>query len=430
MPHYSSTMPLRGATVLCHYATSAPSDALRDDAAPAISQVMNQQLHPSPIRTTRSNWFAWNTMQKRLPRNIRNIIDSNRDLLPSDAGRLALLADEISGGHLIPEPALPAPDYEEWLEQYRPHAGEHWHDTEWFFGETYAFRLILDACRYFEHSRDPFFYIKQAEYDADTVFEPVRAFADTQHADPAGPRESVIRALHTAVWGNRSDLSFSAGGQVNRERGDAGLLIVNDDAAAADTLLASTRPAHIVMDNSGAELAGDLVLALELIRHTGVDVVLHLKMHPTYVSDTTVADFHHFVQTARTSSDGRVSAYGNSLHEAFVQGRIRLAPDSFWCSTGFLQVMPARIEKSLEGAGMVIFKGDFNYRRVVRDTVWPADTPLRAAMGNVALSPLLLLRTMKSDVTAAIPAAVYEELDRRDPGWRINGHRGLIQLVP
>ena len=78
---------------------------------------------------------------------------------------------------------------------------------------------------------------------------------------------------------------------------------------------------------------------------------------------------------------------------------------------------------------MAIFKGDLNYRRAVRDTIWPADTPLRAAMGPVALPPVLLLRTMKSDVTAAIPAAVYRDLDQTDPQWRTNGRRGLIQLA-
>ncbi|TVR32065.1 MAG: protein-glutamate O-methyltransferase family protein [Spirochaetaceae bacterium] len=390
---------------------------------------MNRQPEPSPIRTTESNWFAWNTMQQRLPQNIRNIIESNPDLTAADSSRLAELAQQISSGQPIPAPTLPAPDYQEWLEQYLPHAGEHWHDTEWFFGETYAFRLILDACRYWEHARDPFFYVKQAEYDADVVYEPVRVFADMQDRQPAATVESMIRALHAAVWGNRSDLSFSAGAELNRQRGDAELLIVNDDSAAADMLLGAGGPVHIVMDNSGAELAGDLVLALELIRHTAVDLVLHLKIHPTYVSDTTVADFHHFVRSARNSRDARISDYGNALHNAFEQGRIRLAPDAFWCSTHFLEEMPPHIAQTLEGAALVIFKGDLNYRRVVRDTIWPADTPLRSAMGAGPAAPILLLRTMKSDVTAAVPAEVQRRLDQVDPEWRINGHRGVIQLA-
>lgn len=389
---------------------------------------MNRQLTPAPIRTTRSNWFAWNTMRTRLPKNIRNIVDSNPDLSAKESAGLRSLADRIAGDDIIPAPALPSPDYEEWLEQYQPHAGETWHDTEWFFAETYAFRLIMDACRYWEHHRDPFVHIKKAEFDADVVFEPVRAFFDLQSAGPSDPRESLVRALHTAIWGNRSDLSFSAGGSLDRT-GDAELLIVNDDGAAAELLLAAKRPIHIVMDNSGAELAGDLLLALELLEHTAADVVLHLKIHPTYVSDTTVADFHQFVSHASASADPRVASYGRSLHNAFERGRIVLAPDSYWCSTHFLTGMPLRIRQTVADAGMVIFKGDLNYRRVVRDTIWPAGTPARTAMGPAQIGTALLLRTMKSDVIAGVPAAVHAELDRVDPQWRINGQRGVIQLI-
>lgn len=367
-------------------------------------------------------------MHSRLPKNIHNIVDSNPDLSGADGKRLRSLAEEIAGDALIPPPTPPAPDYDEWLEQYKPHAGERWHDTEWFFGETYAFRLILDACRYWEHNRDPFFYIKQAEFDSDAAFEPVRLFADLQQNDPACPRDSLIRAMHASVWGNRSDLSFSAGGELNREAGDTELLVVNDDTAAAEILMQAHGPVHIVMDNSGAELAGDLILTLELLQR-GLNVVLHVKVHPTYVGDTTVADFHHFVETACESEDSRVYSYGAALRQAFESGQITLAPDSYWCSTYFLDQMPNRITQSLSGAGMVIFKGDFNYRRVMRDTPWPAGTPAVAATGQVELPATLLLRTMKSDVTWGIPQHVLDELDRAEPQWRTSGERAVIQLL-
>ncbi|MFW5994858.1 MAG: ARMT1-like domain-containing protein [Spirochaetia bacterium] len=389
---------------------------------------MHAEQSPSPIRTTESNWFASNTMHSRLPKNIYNIIESNPDLSPADARRLEALAEAIARNEVIPELTPPAPDYDDWMEQFQSHSGERWHDTEWFFGETYAFRLILEACRYWEHNRDPFFYIKQKELEAGVAFEPVRNFSDVQAYDPVAPRESLVRALHASTWGNRSDLSFSAGGELDREAGDAGLLIVNDDTVIADELLDTHAPVHIVMDNSGAELAGDLILTLELIRH-GLDVVLHVKLHPTYVSDTTVADFHHFLETAAGSDDPRVHRYGRALRDAFEAARITLAPDSFWCSTRFMTDMPARIEHALGRAGMVIFKGDFNYRRVMRDTPWPADTPASAATGGLDLPAVALLRTMKSDVTWGISHKTAADLDAEDSTWRINGRRGLIQRL-
>ena len=78
---------------------------------------------------------------------------------------------------------------------------------------------------------------------------------------------------------------------------------------------------------------------------------------------------------------------------------------------------------------MVIWKGDLNYRRVIRDTIWPPGTSMQTAMGSVDLPRMIMLRVMKSDVSAGISADTVKTLDRTDPLWRINGSRCFIQLV-
>ncbi|TVR04905.1 MAG: DUF89 family protein [Spirochaetaceae bacterium] len=384
---------------------------------------MQTRFTPSPIRTTKDNWFAFNTMKVRLPTNIRNAAARNADLTDADRARLLALADAIAGDALVPEPALPSADYEWWMAQYERHRGTTWHDCEWFFGETYAFRLILDACRYWERGVDPFRSIKLAELDSGAAFEPVCVLPDDAV-------EAVRRAVHVSIWGNRSDLSFSAGGALDRSMGDESLLLVNDDRRATDILVTGSGPVHIVMDNAGAELVGDLFLADSLVRHTDAVVILHVKSHPTYVSDTTVPDFHTTVQHAQTHRSAPVRALGERIKEAFEAGRIRLAPDEFWCSTWFLTDMPGRVQRAFAGGRMVIIKGDFNYRRVMRDTIWPPDITPHDAMGDVPPTPpLLLLRTLKSDVVTGFPRAAAEELNRDDPSWRVNGRRGVIQLI-
>ena len=384
---------------------------------------MRTRFTPSPIRTTDDNWFASNTMKVRLPTNIRNAVASNADLTDTDRANMLALADAIAGNAPVPEPDLPAADYEWWMAQYERHRGTTWHNCEWFFAETYAFRLLLDSCRYWERGLDPFRFIKLAELKSGDAFGAVCTF-------PNDPTAAIQRALHVSIWGNRSDLSFSAGGALDRSMGDESLLLVNDDQRAAEILVTESGPVHIVMDNAGAELVGDLLLADTLVRHTDATVVLHLKSHPTYVSDTTVPDFHATVDHALNHGETLVQSLGARIGEAFEIGRIRLAPDEFWCSTWFLTDMPERVQRAFAGGRMVIIKGDFNYRRVTRDTIWPTEITPHDAMGDVPNTPpLLLLRTLKSDVVTGFPCAAAEELDRDDPSWRVNGRRGVIQLI-
>ncbi len=67
---------------------------------------------------------------------------------------------------------------------------------------------------------------------------------------------------------------------------------------------------------------------------------------------------------------------------------------------------------------------------LMRDTIWPTDITPHDAMGEVPPTPpLLLLRTLKSDVVTGLARAQAEELDREDPSWRVNGRRGVIQLI-
>lgn len=78
---------------------------------------------------------------------------------------------------------------------------------------------------------------------------------------------------------------------------------------------------------------------------------------------------------------------------------------------------------------MVVVKGDFNYRRVFRDTIWSRDTDPGDAAGATFSYPILLLRTMKSDCLVGVPNHVTDPLDEAEPGWRTAGKRGVIQLL-
>ena len=144
---------------------------------------------------------------------------------------------------------------------------------------------------------------------------------------------------------------------------------------------------------------------------------------------TTVQDIHIYLARAAQSEDTTVRRLAAAVHVEFDRGVLSLAPDDYWCGTRFLTAMPTRIRGALAGAELLIVKGDFNYRRVFRDTIWPADTDPRAAAGAAFPYPILLLRTMKSDCLVGVAERVTSPLDQTEPGWRTAGRRGVIQLL-
>lgn len=430
---------------------------------------MHHTLDPQPIRTTPNNDFAHNTVTHRLPKNIRTVRELN-DFHASISKALDSLADEIANNAVIPPPPFPAWDTDTWLAEWSPYEGARWHDIQWFFGETYGFRLLLERTRYFETYHDPYSPLKQREIDSGSAFLPIQRFfapgappatllgatragasvpnvagagganrgavgssVPTGASVPADTAFAILEeALHISMWGNKADISFASGGELDHSAGERELLLIDHSVEAAESILDSARegrPLHIVMDNSGAELAGDLVLAFVAVRVTGTSVVLHPKLYPTYVSDTTARDIHHYLEAAATHADDTVRRFADAVTRLIDEGSIVIAPDDYWCTTRFLLQMPPRVHRALNAGSFVVVKGDFNYRRVMRDTIWPSDTDPHAAAAVDLKVPLLLLRTMKSDCLVGVPATTTTALDASEPGWRTAGKRGVIQLL-
>ncbi|PWN52319.1 DUF89-domain-containing protein [Violaceomyces palustris] len=83
----------------------------------------------------------------------------------------------------------------------------------------------------------------------------------------------------------------------------------------------------------------------------------------------------------------------------------------------------------LQKSGLVIFKGDLNYRKLTSDAVWPTTTPFLDAIGPLSGKfDLLSLRTCKADVCVGLPEGREAELDQVDPKWRVNGKWAVIQF--
>ena len=112
---------------------------------------------PAPIRTDTSNAFAHNTIRVRIPNIIREVQTLNPDYPAPIQHALDRLRESMQTDEPIPMIDLPAPDYDDWAAIYAPHRGETWQATEWFFAEIYFYRLLIQAVRWWETERDPFF---------------------------------------------------------------------------------------------------------------------------------------------------------------------------------------------------------------------------------------------------------------------------------
>ena len=376
---------------------------------------------PPSIRTDSSNAFAHHTIRVRIP----NIIRETQQLNPDFPAPVQRALDDLCEALISDAPIHlfdpPAPDYDDWLAQWIVHQGETWQGTEWFFAEVYFYRLLMQAVRWWETGRDPFAPHKQAEYASAQLWDLLQRAAEVE----GRPEDKLVALLEFALWGNRVDLSYALAASHGQHIADDDL-VVDDHALVVDHLLGQRGTVHVIADNAGTELAMDMALIDALLADdVAAQVILHLKLHPTFVSDATVPDVLSFLNMARQRG-GATAALAARLTGALEAGRLRLAPDAYWNSTRFLWQMPPRLSALFTRSQLAIIKGDANYRRMVGDAIWPPETPL-ADVTAYFHCPLLALRTLKSDAVVGLPAGLAQTLDAVDDQWRVNGRRGVLQ---
>lgn len=387
---------------------------------------------PLPIRTDDSNAFANSTMRVRLPAIIDETIALNSDYPASIKRRLAALRDEIAAGAAIRALDLEsAPNRVEWaraIERQRAIATDElaWHNAEWFFAETYAYRCLIEAVRWHESGRDPFLPKKLEELHSEALWQLVE-----RALTPADSAEAELRqAVAFDLWANRIDLSYAASLEQGTDISPEDWLVDDRDALLSylgglgDSGAVRAGSVTIIADNAGSELALDLVLADCLLRHVIDRVIIALKWHPTFVSDATTQD----VWTMLAEMQKRAPDLADNLISAWQAERLRFLPHPYWNSSRFLRDLPVDIQFLLKQSCLVIIKGDANYRRTVGDAIWPAHTPFGDVLRYLAV-PVLCLRTLKSDPVVGLPTAdTATRLDQIDPQWRVNGKRGLAQF--
>lgn len=384
-----------------------------------------------PLRM--DNDFARATMTVRVPGILREVQAANPDYPPSimqaiDRLHEALVNDEpVAMLDLLP---APPPDYVDWLVSWRAQSkrspGMTWQGAEWFFTETYLYRCLMQAIRWGETGRDPFVSIKRRDMQSERFLQLVTAALDVQGSFA----EKLALLLAFDLWGNRVDLSHPANDLADRAAAEDDLLV--DDREAVVPLLAPGGPRaggaiHLVTDNAGTELALDLVLVDLLLAGSGSAVVLHVKPHPTYVSDATAADVWATLDVFEAAG-GAPLALARRLRSAWQAGRWNMTTNHLWGSARYVWEMPPALREAFGQGRLLILKGDVNYRRLTGDTIWPDDVTFADVAGVLPL-PVLALRSLKCDTAVGLPPARAAQLDAINPVWRTTGQYGVIQFA-
>jgi len=386
---------------------------------------------PPPLMTSEPGSFARFTIVERKPQIIRQVIEDN-DYLPHIVQSLEAFSQEIASRPMHPLREQ-APDVAFWNCELAAYHGRTWLEVPWYFAETYFYRRLLEAARYFQpgpwEGHDPFGKRKRQQEEA-AVDRLAESWGQLADVEPGVVFEAL---LHSCLWGNRADLSNYTvaiqvrGGLAARE--ERRHILIDHTDEVRELLASSLRRVDFVNDNVGLELLFDLALAdFLLVQGMVREVVFNLKDRPFFVSDAMPKDARATVALLRTAPDAAVRELGARLHEHLAAERLLLKYAPFWTSCLMFRQMPPSLRAELERSNLVILKGDVNYRRLLDDRHWPHITRLEEVADYFPM-PFLVLRTLKGEIMVGLKPGQAEALAAEDPAWLINGKRGIIQLV-
>lgn len=392
---------------------------------------MPDQSLPPFLMTSDPGSFARNTILKRKLRIILQVLADNA-YPPAIVAALELFRDEITSRPIQPL-VESSPDVPDWNHELARYAGKTWLEIPWYFAETYFYRRLLEAVGYFQPGQgqgcDPFEKQKAGQMEGDVRrLSPIWEQFTTLET---GARFEAL--LHSSLWGNRADLSnFTV--MVKARSGLATVaeryLILIDHTEQVRDLLAGGMPrVDFICDNVGSDLLFDLALADFLLRQRWVqEIHLNLKNQPFFVSDAMPADARRTVDLLKVALSPGLQALGAHLDEDLSTGRLVLATDPFWTSWQMFRQMPVHLQQELASVGLVLVKGDVNYRRLLDDRHWPPTTRMEDVCGYFP-APFVALRTLKGEIMVGLQPGQSQNLQAEDPTWLINGKRGVIQLV-
>ena len=388
---------------------------------------------PQPLKGNESGTFVGKTVNQRMPEIAIKMKDEAFFDEPTNE-RIQELIDSLPNGKIIPIDDAFAPDNQAWEEFVQPYLGQTWLEVPWFFAETYFYRRILAETGYYQsidnYLVDPFSTQKlNGLIDALPVFDELANLFDQELS-----KEKILRTLLVLnLWGNKADLSFfpAAGSgqkiEVDPDQMEAKIVVNHLNPLMHFFKEGKKKRIDIILDNVGVELISDIVLAYWMVKANFADqVVLHHKIHPTFVSDATVKDTRELIYQLG-KKDERANLFVTELFDFVEQEKIILMDHEYWTSPNPFWEMPQQLNDYYLESNLIISKGDANYRRVLGDLHWEYDTKMEEVL-NYCPVPLLTIRICKSEEMIGLKKGQAEVLASIDSKWLYNAQWGIMMF--
>lgn len=256
-------------------------------------------------------------------------------------------------------------------------------------------------------------------------------------------RMGFEKLVKVNLWGNRIDLSISAGVNVTQCLDPFTMIapleeciLANDVDAIWEALSDNNNNSStidIIHDNAGYELFTDLVLIDFMLTHNIAERVnCHVKTIPWFVSDVTPEDFRWTMSQLNSSDNLELKGFGMRLGEYIQAGRLVCVANDYWTSPYDYVAMErvnAELYRGLRESKCLIFKGDLNYRKLMDDINWEPTTEFSTALRSFRPTNLCAFRTIKADTVSGLKEGAMEVLNEKDGKWMETGEYGLIQFA-
>ncbi|KAK0161787.1 hypothetical protein PV327_008201 [Microctonus hyperodae] len=298
-----------------------------------------------------------------------------------------------------------------------------WYNSVWLFSECYMYRRISQIF----------------------ALTHTLSFCNVSSYKCQG---DLINLLKLNLWGNRCDLSLSAG-LIDANEGNNPIeqlkmfdkyLLIDDSLIVWNILnkqLEETKNQDviidIVLDNAGYELFTDMCLAVFLIsKNLCRKIRFYVKSIPWFISDTMKKDFIWLIDNMKNSSANFVRELGEKCWNYIESGQWTIEVESFWTEPYDFSEMKDKspeLYAKLSEAKLVIFKGDLNYRKLLGDINWMYETNLATALRGFKPTNIVSLRTIKADLIVGLSCEKATELFKEQENWMITGQYGLINSV-
>ncbi|XP_038071821.1 damage-control phosphatase ARMT1-like [Patiria miniata] len=434
-----------------------------------MSSSMNSTL-PQRLSAKFKGSFAYYTIRDRLPVILTRVVDTvytyrikatqqygeegARDC-KSIVASLAKLRNEMQ----TDKPILPLvsdkdEDSEIWQryleEETQRNSGQppSWFQSPWLYFECYMYRRMVDYIRQSKHlkSFDPFREMKDTALEkSQDALVILAKYLDSTSDENGNVYNLFAEFIQIALWGNKCDLSISAGVENSQKISPLSQLkvlkdkILVDDTEKLWQVLQKAREhkaengrvrLDIVLDNAGFELFTDLCLAEFALRTVDV-VVMHDKDMPWFVSDVGHSDFKHTLDFLERHENEFLQSLGQKWTQRLQDGSWILQGHPFWTTPHDFSEMRSvspELHAELSNSDLILLKGDLNYRKLVGDRQWEHTVPYAEALCGFHPAPHCALRTSKADVIVGLEEGVSEQIEAGDKDWMLDGKYAVIQF--